>query len=107
MTFGQEYNPCKDRRFLSLKNMDLDEMSDRQYNYFIKKEEECSKYKTKMTRPKKKRSKKKQSKTVSRSNKNSKKTRKRKDSKKNNTKNKNIFTRNLFFCTSDWTANDL
>ena len=77
MTFGQEYNPCKDRRFLSLKNMDLDEMSDREYNYFIKKEEECSNYKTKKNQPKKKRSKK-----ASRSNKNSKKTRKRKDSKK-------------------------
>ena len=77
ITFGQEYNPCKDRRFLSLKNMDLDEMSDREYNYFIKKEEECSKYKVKKNRPKKKRSKK-----APRSYKSSKKTRKRKDSKK-------------------------
>jgi len=77
MTFGQEYNPCKDKRFLSLRNIDLDEMSDRQYNYFIKKEEECSKYKTKKKRTKKKRTKK-----ASRPNKTSRKTRKRKDSKK-------------------------
>ena len=74
ITFGQGYNPCKDKRFLSLRNIDLDKMSDRQYNYFIKKEEECSKYKTKMKRPKKKRSKK--------ANQNNRKTRKRKTSKK-------------------------
>jgi hypothetical protein len=74
ITFGQEYNPCKDKRFLSLRNIELDEMSDREYNYFIKKEEECSKYKTKMKRPKKKRSKK--------ANQNNRKTRKRKTSKK-------------------------
>ena len=34
---GQDYNPCKDKRFLSLSKMDLDDMSDREYNYFIKK----------------------------------------------------------------------
>ena len=72
ITFGQGYNPCKDKRFLSLRNIDLDKMSDRQYNYFIKKEEECSKYKTKMKRPKKKRSK--------NENQNNRKTRKRKNS---------------------------
>ena len=77
ITFGQEYNPCKERRFLSLRNIELDEMSDREYNYFIKKEEECSKYKTKMKPPKIK-----QSKNKFRANKNSKKTRKRKSSKK-------------------------
>jgi len=74
ITYGQEYNPCKDKRFLSLRNIDLDEMSDRQYNYFIKKEEECSRYKTK-----KKRINKKQTKKVSRPKKNSKKNRKRKN----------------------------
>ena len=74
ITFGQQYNPCKDKRFLSLRNIELDEMSDRQYNYFIKKEEECTKYKAKLKRPNKKRSKK--------AYQNKKKTRKRKDSKK-------------------------
>ena len=44
--FAQGYNPCKDKRFLFLSKIELDDMSDRQYNYYIKKEEECSKYKT-------------------------------------------------------------
>ena len=44
--FAQDYNPCKDKRFLFLSKIELDDMSDRQYNYYIKKEEECSKYKT-------------------------------------------------------------
>ena len=43
--FAQDYNPCKDKRFLLLSEIELDDMSDRQYNYYIKKEEECSKYK--------------------------------------------------------------
>ena len=34
---GQENNPCKNKRFLYLINIDLDDMSDRQYQYFIKK----------------------------------------------------------------------
>ena len=58
---GQDYNPCKDKRFLSLSKMDLDDMSDREYNYFIKKEEECSQYKLK--RKKKKPSKSKRNQT--------------------------------------------
>ena len=44
--FAQDYDPCKDKRFLFLTKIELDDMSDRQYNYFIKKEDECSKYKT-------------------------------------------------------------
>ena len=44
---AQNYNPCKNKRFISLLKKDLDEMSEREYNYFIKKEEECSKYKMK------------------------------------------------------------
>jgi len=58
---GQDYNPCKNKRFLSLSKMDLDDMSDREYNYFIKKEEECSQYKLK--RKKKKPSKSKRNQT--------------------------------------------
>ena len=61
IALGQDYNPCKNKRFLSLSKMDLDDMSDREYNYFIKKEEECSKYKLK--RKKKKTSKSKSNQT--------------------------------------------
>ena len=49
---GQDYNPCKNKRFLSLSKIDLDEMSEREYNYFIKKEEDCSKYKLKRKKKK-------------------------------------------------------
>ena len=52
IALGQDYNPCKDKRFLSLSKMDLDDMSDREYNYFIKKEEECSQYKLKKKKKK-------------------------------------------------------
>ena len=48
--FAQDYNPCKDKRFLFLSKIELDDMSDRQYNYFIKKEEECSKYRARNSR---------------------------------------------------------
>tara|TARA_B100002019_G_C21227776_1_gene578293 strand:- start:386 stop:1138 length:753 start_codon:yes stop_codon:yes gene_type:complete len=48
--FAQDYNPCKDKRFLFLTKIELDDMSDRQYNYFIKKEEECSKYRARNSR---------------------------------------------------------
>ena len=61
IALGQDYNPCKNKRFLSLSKMDLDDMSDREYNYFIKKEEECSQYKLK--RKKKKPSKSKRNQT--------------------------------------------
>ena len=66
---GQENNPCKNKRFLSLINIDLDDMSDRQYQYFIKKEEECTKYKAKRSQKKR------------RSNKNNKKLKKKNDLK--------------------------
>ena len=49
---AQDYNPCKDKRFISLTKIELDDMSDRQYNYFLKKEEECSKYKARRSRVK-------------------------------------------------------
>ena len=35
-------NPCNDSRYLKLKEIDLDEMSDREYQYFLKKDEACS-----------------------------------------------------------------
>ena len=47
---AQNYNPCKNKLFISLLKKDLDDMSDREYAYFIKKEEECSKYKMKRKR---------------------------------------------------------
>ena len=47
---AQDYNPCKDRRFISLTKIELDDMSDRQYNYFLKKEEECSKFRARKSR---------------------------------------------------------
>ena len=49
---AQDYNPCRDKRFVSLLKKDLDDMSDREYNYFIKKEEDCSKYKMKKKKKK-------------------------------------------------------
>ena len=50
---AQDYNPCKDKRFVSLLRKDLDDMSEREYSYFIKKEEDCTKYKMKRKRPSK------------------------------------------------------
>ncbi len=50
---AQDYNPCKNKRFVSLLKKDLDDMSEREYTYFIKKEEECSKYKMKRKKPSK------------------------------------------------------
>ena len=47
---AQNYNPCKNKLFISLLKKDLDDMSDREYAYFIKKEDECSKYKMKRKR---------------------------------------------------------
>ena len=42
--FGQEKSPCLDERYIELKNKKLDNMSDREYQYFLKKEEDCNKY---------------------------------------------------------------
>ena len=73
---AQGYNPCKDKRFLYLTKIELDDMSDRQYSYFMRKEEECSKYKARKSISKKK-SKNKARKSIS------------KKKSKNNEKNKN------------------
>ena len=85
IALGQDYNPCENKRFLSLSKMDLDDMSDREYNYFIKKEEECSQYKLK--RKKKKPSKSKRNQTNKK---------KRKTQKKGYLKKKPIYLESIF-----------
>ena len=42
LTWGQ--NPCEDPRYLDIKKKSLDEMSDREYEYFMMKEKECMSY---------------------------------------------------------------
>jgi len=37
-----DYNPCEDERYLSIKEKELDMMSEREYEYFLLKEKECS-----------------------------------------------------------------
>ena len=34
--FGQEKSPCLDERYINLKKKSLDNMSDREYQYFLK-----------------------------------------------------------------------
>ena len=41
-------NPCEDERYVELKKKNLDDMSDREYDYFNRKEAECSEYKKKL-----------------------------------------------------------
>ena len=41
---NQQYNPCRDKKYLELKEKDLDSMSTREFEYFILKEKECSEY---------------------------------------------------------------
>lgn len=38
------YNPCKDELFLKIKQKELDEMSEREYQYFLQKDKECSEF---------------------------------------------------------------
>ena len=42
--FSQVSNPCENDRYLALKQKSLDQMSDREYEYFTRKDEECSEY---------------------------------------------------------------
>ena len=42
--FGQDKSPCLDERYIELKKIDLDSMSDREYQYFLKKEEQCKRH---------------------------------------------------------------
>ncbi len=54
ITMAQEYNPCEDKRFLELKSKSLDDMSDREYQYFNEKNKECSAYSSKKSNSNKK-----------------------------------------------------
>ena len=45
IAMAQGYSPCDDERFLELKSKSLDDMSDREYQYFNEKNKECSEYK--------------------------------------------------------------
>ena len=40
----QAESPCNDSMYLELKKLPLEKMTDRQYNYFIQKEKDCSNY---------------------------------------------------------------
>ena len=44
LTYTQEYNPCMDEMYMNLKKKQLDKMSDREYDYFIKVDTECKSY---------------------------------------------------------------
>ena len=44
LAFGQSQNPCEDKKYLKIKKKTLDEMSEREYDYFIKIDEECKVY---------------------------------------------------------------
>jgi len=54
ITMAQEYNPCEDKRFLELKSKSLDDMSDREYQYFNEKNKECAAYSSKKSNSNKK-----------------------------------------------------
>ncbi|SVE01961.1 uncharacterized protein METZ01_LOCUS454815, partial [marine metagenome] len=42
LAWGQ--NPCEDERYIKIKGKSLDDMSDREYSYFLKMEEKCESY---------------------------------------------------------------
>ena len=44
LAWGQTKNPCEDERYLKIKVKSLDEMSDREYAYFLKFDEKCTDY---------------------------------------------------------------
>ena len=44
LAWGQTTNPCEDERYLKIKEKSLDEMSDREYAYFLKFDEKCTDY---------------------------------------------------------------
>ena len=43
--FAQESSPCEDETYLQLKKKKLDEMSDREYQYFTTKDTACEQWK--------------------------------------------------------------
>jgi|GEM_PF-6863601 len=40
----EQYNPCQDEQYLKLKKLDLNALSDREYNYFLQKDKDCSEW---------------------------------------------------------------
>ena len=43
--YGQNLdNPCEDQTFLNLKSKNLDDMTEREYEYYMQKSKECSEY---------------------------------------------------------------
>ena len=47
MTTGiSGYNPCEDERYLEIKDKPLNEMTDREYNYFLSADKDCKEYKS-------------------------------------------------------------
>jgi len=40
------YNPCEDERYLEIKDKPLNEMTDREYNYFLSADKDCKEYKS-------------------------------------------------------------
>ena len=44
IVYTQTYNPCEDKMYIGLKKKQLDEMSDREYDYFSKMDQECKSY---------------------------------------------------------------
>lgn len=47
MAISSGYNPCEDERYIQIKSKPLDDMSDREYNYFISINKECKEYQSK------------------------------------------------------------
>ena len=42
--FGQSINPCEDERFIKISEKFVDQMTETEYQYFLKKQKECTEY---------------------------------------------------------------
>ena len=42
--FGQSLNPCEDERFIKISEKFVDQMTETEYQYFLKKQKECTEY---------------------------------------------------------------
>ena len=42
--FGQSLNPCEDERFIKISEKFVDQMTENEYQYFMKKQKECAEY---------------------------------------------------------------
>ena len=42
--FGQSINPCEDERFIKISEKFVDQMTEIEYQYFLKKQKECAEY---------------------------------------------------------------